>query len=130
MLPFQSLDQLPLVGPEEVKKWKANPDDDHRLSLRGFETGGINDGPEMNDPTKKKPPQESRREKHDDGQNPTPLKKLPQPCDEKTAKGRQYIAAGSWTCHATIIWRNHHHLSIFVNNKGGIAGIYTGLKEM
>jgi len=51
--------------------------------LLGLPQGGIQDGPQMDDPAKEKEPENGRQDELDDGDEQTPLKQLPQSGNEE-----------------------------------------------
>jgi hypothetical protein len=68
--------------------------------LRGLEEGGVENGPEVNDPPQQNKPEDRRQTKLDDRHQQPPLKQLPQAGNKKAAESGKNIASRTLACHA------------------------------
>ena len=57
--------------------------------------GGIEAGPEVNDPAQEKEPENSCEDEEEDGSEQSPLKQLSEPWDKETRQGGDDIAGRS-----------------------------------
>lgn len=66
---------------------------------------GIEDGPEVDDPSQENDPEEAGQDEVDDRHEEAPLKQLPQAGDEEATERSDDIARRSLSCHAASTFR-------------------------
>ena len=67
--------------------------------MLGFPQGGIEDGPEVDDPAQEEEPEDTGQDELDNGHKQAPLKQLPQPGNEEATERRYDVARRSLSCH-------------------------------
>ena len=68
--------------------------------MRGLEEGGVENGPEVNDPPQQNKPEDRRQTKLDDRHQQPALKQLPQAGNKEAAESGKNIASRTLACHA------------------------------
>jgi len=68
--------------------------------LAWLEKRGVEDGPEMNDPSQQETPKNCRQTKLNNRHQQPALKQLPEARNKETAKRGDNIAGGTLACHA------------------------------
>ena len=72
-------------------------------STARFEHGRVQNRPEMDEPSEKDEPQNSRKDELDDRHQQSPLDQLPEARDEETAQRRDHVPGRTLSCHGKTL---------------------------
>jgi len=76
--------------------------------MLGLPQGGVEDGPEVDDPPQENDPKEAGQDELDDRHEQAPLKQLTQAGNEETTERRDDVARRPLSCHAASAFYQHH----------------------
>lgn len=84
--------------------------------MLGLPQGGIEDGPEVDDPPQENEPEDAGQDELDDRHEEAPLKQLPQAGNEEATERSYDVACRSLPCHAAPTCCPHNTLLRFANH--------------